>query len=101
MLNTLTPEEKEREQRIIIKRLIEHYNLFYQLISFPEDIIPKVDLDMAINSLDDLERKIIILTCLEGYTYRQVENILGIPRTTIGDLKKQAIDKIVKKCMEI
>jgi DNA-directed RNA polymerase specialized sigma24 family protein len=99
MLNTLTLEEKEKEQRKVIERLIEHYHLLYEMISSPEGILPKVDLDMAIHSLSPSEQKVITLTCIQGYTYREVEELTGIPKSTIGDLKKKAIDKLVEKCL--
>ncbi|GLB58664.1 sigma factor-like helix-turn-helix DNA-binding protein [Cytobacillus sp. NCCP-133] len=99
MLN-LTQEEIKKEQRKVIERLIENYHSLYEIISSPEGILPKVDLDLAISCLEPSEQKVITLTCLQGYTLREVESMTGIPKSTIGDLKKKALDKIVEKMLE-
>lgn len=100
MLDTLTPEGKYEEQKKQIKKLIENYHLLHEVITLPEHIIPKVDLDMAIQSLDPASGELIKLTCLYGYTYREVEKMIGIPKSTIGDMKEKALEKIIEFCLE-
>lgn len=97
----LTDEEKLEIEKGVVARILEHYHVIYQAISLPENIIPKVDLDMAIESLGEEESLVIKSIFIHGYTEFETAEMVGTSRGSVNRIRNKALEKIAKKCMEV
>ena len=62
--------------------------------AFDEDkAIFKIDLQASLQKLPHTEREILIL-CNQGYSIREIAEMISLPRATIQDTKDRAINKL-------
>jgi RNA polymerase sigma-70 factor (ECF subfamily) len=54
-------------------------------------------LDKAVRSLDPQERECLMLRA-EGFRYREIGEVLGIPISTVADTVERAVKKLAEKC---
>ena len=64
--------------------------------SFDEDkVVFKVDFQTSLQKLTPTEREIIKYYS-DGYSIREIEEIINLPRATVQDIKDRAINKLRK-----
>jgi len=64
--------------------------------SFDEDkVVFKVDFQTSLQKLTSTEREIIKYYS-DGYSIREIEEIINLPRATVQDIKDRAINKLRK-----
>jgi len=62
--------------------------------AFDEDnVIFKIDLQTSLQKLTPTEREILTL-CNQGYSIREIEEIINLPRATVQDIKDRAINRL-------
>ena len=62
--------------------------------AFDEDkVIFKIDLQASLQKLPHTEREILIL-CNQGYSIREIEEIIDLPSTTVFRIKGTALIKL-------
>jgi len=61
--------------------------------SAEDDIIDLIDFQASLQKLTSTERKILSLST-QGYSIREIEEMIGIPRATVQDTKDRAINKL-------
>ena len=62
--------------------------------TFDEDkVVFKIDLQNSLQKLTPTERKILLL-CNQGYSIRDIEEMINLPRATVQDIKDRAINKL-------
>jgi len=62
--------------------------------AFDEDkVVFKVDFQMSLQKLTPTEREILKYYS-DGYSVREIEEIINLPRATVQDIKDRAISKL-------
>ena len=62
--------------------------------TFDEDkVVFKIDLQNSLQKLTPTERKILLL-CNQGYSIRDIEEMINLRRATVQDIKDRAINKL-------
>ena len=62
--------------------------------AFDEDkTISKIDLQISLQKLTPTEREILLL-CNQGYSIREIEEMISLPRATVQDIKYRAINRL-------
>ena len=59
-------------------------------------LMQSILIKMALQSLSQLERKIIIMIYFDGFTERQAAEKLGLPKTRLHRLKRKALKALSK-----
>ena len=60
-----------------------------------DDIITSMDFQTSLQKLTSTEREIIQL-CNQGYSKREIAEMINLPETTTHDIKQRAISKLRK-----
>ena len=58
-----------------------------------DNIITSIDFQGSLQKLTSTEREIILL-CNQGYSKREIADMIGLPETTTQDIKQRAIIKL-------
>jgi len=58
-----------------------------------DDIVASIDFQASLQRLKPIEREIILL-CNRGYSVREIEEMINLPRATVQDTKDRAIKKL-------
>ena len=71
--------------------------LYWGGINIPteDDVIDLIDFQASLQKLTSTERKILSLST-QGYSIREMEEMINIPRATVQDTKDRAITKLRK-----
>jgi len=68
---------------------------FWGDINIPteDDVIDLIDFQASLQKLTSTERKILSLFT-QGYSIREIEEMIDIPRATVQDIKDRAINRL-------
>ena len=84
----------------LIIGILNHYNDFYNrsfLLKYPDMIILKVDIDIALNKLNKELRNVIVEYYCKGVNNdKAVANKLGIPTRTVAYRRSRGIEELYK-----
>jgi len=83
------------------KIVIENYGIippensipFWEDVFDEDKVVFKVDLQTSLQKLTTTERE-IIKYYNDGYSIREIEEIISLPRATVQDIKDRAINKL-------
>ena len=85
------------------KIVFENYGLnppenskpFWGITNYPteDDVIFSVDLQASLQKLNPTEKEILTLSS-QGYSKREIADMIDLPETTTQDIKQRAINKL-------
>ena len=102
MFRILSARCKRQIGRIVARKNEIDLDSYYETAeeAIPENATRRAELREALASLAAEERQIVLLSVLEGYTMREIAEMLGLPHGTVSSKLSRSLHKLRKFLQE-